>query len=199
MGEIKQYKITFFSEWHCGSGLSSGFGVGQIVIRNREGLPFIPGRTLKGLLRDAAESLTDLSRNDKSSWTTFTNTVFGTREGAAEKNYFPSICFFSDGQIDKDIQQYLYNHDELKKFLFRETASTAIDTNGTALKSSLRVKETVIPLVIKAEIINFPDIDDSFNDKLSSCMKWVKRLGVNRNRGLGRCIFEIIPTGGDNE
>lgn len=199
MGETKQYKITFFSEWHCGSGLSSGFGVGQLVLRDKDGLPFIPGRTLKGLLRDAAECLTELSRHDKSSWISFTDTVFGTREGAAKRNYVPSPCFFSDGQLKEDIQQHLREDEELKTFLFRETASTAIALNGTALERSLRVKETVIPLVLKAEIANFPNADGSFHYKLLNCMKWIKRLGVNRNRGLGRCAFELIPTGGETE
>lgn len=190
-----QYQIVFFSDWHCGSGLSGGFGVDQIVIRDKNSLPFIPGRTLKGLLRDAARNLSNLDPSNDSSWQEFINTVFGTKGGAENPGYSPSICYFSDGELPDDIQTELAKQDDLKQFLFRESASTAIADNGIAREHSLRVKETVIPLTIIAEISGFPDNDD-FEDKLSTCMKWIKRLGINRNRGQGRCRFAIISTGG---
>lgn len=55
------YCIRMYSEWHCSSGLSTGAGDDLLVIRDERGLPFIPGKTLKGLLRDAAEKLSVLN------------------------------------------------------------------------------------------------------------------------------------------
>ena len=55
MSTIK-YEIEFFSNWHCGSGLAAGADVDALVIKDQEGLPYIPGRTLKGLLREAGLS-----------------------------------------------------------------------------------------------------------------------------------------------
>ncbi len=196
MSQTIEYQITFFSDWHCGSGLSGGFGIDQLVILDKNGLPFIPGRTLKGLLRDAAENLSDLDQPNQTSWNIFINKVFGTKKGAAEVNYITASCFFSDGQLPADIRNHLSDHKDLKHFIFRESSSTAIDRNGLATEHSLRVKQTVIPLTIMADISSFPG-DDDFENKLSSCMKWIKRLGVNRNRGLGRCCFEIVANGGD--
>ena len=51
------YSIEFFSYWHCGSGLAAGADVDELAIKDGDGLPYVPGRTVKGLLRDAAESL----------------------------------------------------------------------------------------------------------------------------------------------
>ena len=51
------YKIEFFSNWHCGSGLAAGADVDALVIKDKDGLPYVPGRTIKGLLRDAATEL----------------------------------------------------------------------------------------------------------------------------------------------
>ena len=51
------YTIEFFSLWHCGSGLAAGADVDERVIRDKDGLPYVPGRTVKGLLRDAADTL----------------------------------------------------------------------------------------------------------------------------------------------
>jgi CRISPR/Cas system CSM-associated protein Csm3 (group 7 of RAMP superfamily) len=51
------YKIEFYSYWHSGSGLSIAAGADLRVNKDKDGLPFIPGKTLKGLLREAAENL----------------------------------------------------------------------------------------------------------------------------------------------
>ena len=51
------YQIEFFSQWHCGSGLSAGADIALLVIKDKEGMPFIPGKTLKGLIREAVENL----------------------------------------------------------------------------------------------------------------------------------------------
>ena len=56
MTDIK-YKITFYSNWHCGSGLAAGADTDELVIKDRNGLPYVPGRTIKGLLREAAMML----------------------------------------------------------------------------------------------------------------------------------------------
>ena len=48
-------KIQFFSPWHCGSGLSAGADTDALVIKNPQGLPFVPGKTIKGLVREALE------------------------------------------------------------------------------------------------------------------------------------------------
>lgn len=42
-------KIEFFSPWHCGSGLSAGADADSLVIKDTNGLPYIPGKTIKGL------------------------------------------------------------------------------------------------------------------------------------------------------
>ena len=55
------YTIEFFSYWHCGSGLSAGADVDSLVIKDAKGMPFVPGKTIKGLIREAAETLTCLA------------------------------------------------------------------------------------------------------------------------------------------
>ena len=53
------YEIEFYSNWHCGSGLAAGADVDVLVIKDVNGMPYVPGRTIKGLLREAAESLSE--------------------------------------------------------------------------------------------------------------------------------------------
>ena len=55
------YKIQFFDYWHTGSGLAGGTYADSIVNKDETDLPIIPGRTIKGLLKDAANSLQRLN------------------------------------------------------------------------------------------------------------------------------------------
>ena len=53
--------IRFFSQWHCGSGTSAGADVDELVVKDKNGMPFIPGKTLKGLIREATEDYVSFS------------------------------------------------------------------------------------------------------------------------------------------
>jgi len=194
--ETIEYTITFFSEWHVGSGLTSGSDLDALVIKDKNNLPFIPGRTLKGLLREAAEELVKLNHCDEK----FMNTVFGVpssksevkseindseQHGVTQKGE----CFFSNAKLSNELYKSSVEK-ELAPFYYRAISSTAINgTSGVAVKHSLRRMQTTIPCVLEAEIMN---VKEEYKNQIEACFKWVKRLGQNRNRGLGRCKFEII-------
>ena len=189
------YKIIFHSEWHCGSGQSAGFGVDLTVIRDRHGLPFIPGKTLKGLFRDAAVNLKELDTRNKNGWHDFINAVFGT--GGDEGGGCATDCFFTNAALELpvDIYNQLAKNEELKRFLFRAISATAINDKGVASEHSLRVTETVIPLTVEATIHKFPD-SIANRVKIKQCVQWIKRMGLHRNRGLGRCTLQIVELAG---
>ncbi|QTA92058.1 RAMP superfamily CRISPR-associated protein [Desulfonema magnum] len=48
--------ISFESKWHTGSG-ESGFLVDRLISRDARGWPYIPGSTLKGVIRENCEKL----------------------------------------------------------------------------------------------------------------------------------------------
>lgn len=50
-------EIEFRSYWHAGTGRSGGEDADAMVERDSDGLPYVPGRHLKGLLRDACVRL----------------------------------------------------------------------------------------------------------------------------------------------
>ena len=51
------YEIHFHSYWHCSSGLSAGADIDTLVLKNADNLPYVPGRTMKGLVRDAINDI----------------------------------------------------------------------------------------------------------------------------------------------
>jgi len=187
-----RYKITFFSEWHTGSGLTSGSDLDALVIKDQNNLPFIPGKTLKGLLREAAADIQKIKGTIEND---FIAMVFGmeTTDENIQEEKPKEVTHFTNGELS-EAMKYKITKDDLSGHLFKGISSTAIGKNGVAKKHSLRRMETTIPLVLEARILK---IDGKYSDSLKECMQWIKRLGQNRNRGLGRCSFEIIEKGGN--
>lgn len=172
-----KYKIEFYSDWHCGSGLSAGADLDALVIKDKNNLPFIPGKTLKGLIREATEEVVNYKGEDKK------NDVFKLF-GETDKG----LSFFSNAELSLEEREYIVAN-KLQKYLYRGVSSTAIDDTGIAIDHSLRRMEVCVPLILYAEIIDVPN--DSFQI-LEDGLSFIKRLGQNRNRGLGRCKFTII-------
>jgi len=191
MTDVK-YIITFFSEWHTGSGLTSGSDLDALVLKDKDGLPFIPGKTLKGLLKAAASDINEIKGVD-SAKDKFLTEVFGFFDGEEKMRsevHTKRKAYFTDAGLTEGLKSEIFkNEKQLMPFLFRNMASTAIDDNGVAKERSLRKMETCIPLCLEAKILF---LDDAYIERMEECMRWIKRMGLSRHRGFGRCKFEII-------
>ena len=193
MSHTINYKITFLSDWHCGSGLSAGADLSLLVIKDKDNLPYVPGKTLKGLIREAVEEITEYENSALD-----LVKLFGIEDN--EKKGIDAVqgcCFFTNAVLkDKDKESIIENN--LQDFMYRSIAQTAIDDKGVAKKNSLREMQVTIPCELEGQILDIPDKNDS--DKsylvlLEKGLKFIKRLGQNRNRGLGRCIIQIEKGG----
>lgn len=186
------YRITFYTDWHCGSGLAAGADVDALVIKDADGLPFIPGKTMKGLIREAAEDLRGfasegdvaLTKEDK-----YIKTFGYFKDDKAEMTR--GLAFFTDAELPKMERDELVRCNAARH-LYRSVASTAIGDKGIAKDHSLRKMEVVVPCELEGRIINVPD---DMNQKITDALHYIKRLGQNRNRGLGRCSIEVIEGG----
>jgi len=161
--------IKFFTYWHCGSGSSGGSSVDALVARDAQGLPFIPGKTLKGHIREMAETL---NKNE------FVDTCFGVSKDGVEKE---GECYFSNATIEENISK------ELAPYLFKTISSTQIGDNGLAVTGSLREIEVVVPITLYACIENCEN-----EELMKNAFSQVKRMGLNRTRGLGRCEITLV-------
>ncbi len=165
-----KYKIEFFDYWHLGSGTSAGPSLDSLVVKDNNGLPFVPGKTIKGLLREMVELLD----------TTKEVSIFGKEGSNIAESYF------SNGTLDKGTQNYLSLNSELTKNLYSKLTATKIDENGLAVDGSLREIEVVVPLTLYGEI------QSEEEEVLIKAMGMIKQIGLNRNRGLGRCQIGAI-------
>jgi len=179
-----KYQVEFFTDWNCSNGLTGNADIDISAIRDKDGFPYIPGKTIKGLLRDAAKTLNMEEESVKE--------IFGSEKKKAgdksEDENRQGMAFFSNAELKNDIKAALNKNEANKKSLFREIASTAIGPDGIAKEKSLRKIEVVIPLTLFGEI----ECEEKYRETLIDCMSFVKRLGLNRNRGLGRCEFSEV-------
>jgi CRISPR/Cas system CSM-associated protein Csm3 (group 7 of RAMP superfamily) len=182
------YQIEFFTDWHCGSGLSSGADLDLLVIKDKDRLPFIPGKTMKGLIKEAAEEIIGFSGSE-----IVPTRLFGV-EADAKKNIETKkgYCFFTNAELKDELKNAIKgNH--YQEHLYRSISSTAINEEGIANDHSLRKIEVCVPCKLYGKILDIPD--ELSKEIIINGLKFIKRLGQNRNRGLGRCSISIIKGG----
>lgn len=192
------YKIKFFSDWHCGSGLSAGADIDLLVIKDQKtNLPYIPGKTMKGLIREAVEEIEKLSCLDPQSEKGETSEI-GKSASKKVFGYFDKeskaeigLSFFTNATLSEGLQNAVVANN-LSNYFYQSVASTAIGDNGVAKQHSLRRMEVAIPCELEGAILNVPD--DLVNI-IKDGLFFIKRLGQHRNRGLGRCQITIEEKG----
>ena len=167
-----KYELKFYDYWHLGSGLSAGAKLDSTVVKDAHEIPYAPAKTIKGLAREMAELTEDNA---------FVERCFGSEGVNIAELYFTNATL--DEQTHKEIVT-----NQLQERLYDVIASTKIE-NGIAADNSLREIEVVLPISLYGEIENIQTQED-FN-KLANALKMIKRMGLNRNRGLGRCEFIV--------
>ena len=207
---MSNYQLCFkiFSYWHCGSGRGGGQLVDAVVHKDADGLPELPGRTVKGLLRDAVQRTETWGHLDAGT----TELWFGsdTREFDNPSTENPrgndhphidryqtqaGLLIFDNAVLDQTISAWLRTASaaDARLELYRQLHATAIDPQtGAAKAHSLRGMEVVVPLELFAPIATHPAIADRTDSapwyqRLPQCLPLIRGIGLARNRGLGRC------------
>lgn len=85
------YQVVMTSDWHIGTGAGQPGGADRLVRRDPDGLPFLPAKTVTGVLRDRCELVasgldadghdTD-ARATTPSWTDWVDVLFGSQPAA---------------------------------------------------------------------------------------------------------------------
>ena len=185
MSKTIRYKLTFLGYWHCGSGLGAGAKADALVVKDSDGLPYVPGRTVKGLVREAVATLVALGRADEAGMAR----VFG-KEGDASASDLPlqGSAFFSDATLPGEERKDILAH-SAADMLYSLMASTSIDETGVAKDHTLRSVEVTVPCELSGRISG---LTDSMAGAVGQALGLIRRLGLGRSRGLGRCAFAIV-------
>ncbi|MFN8614203.1 MAG: RAMP superfamily CRISPR-associated protein [Vulcanimicrobiota bacterium] len=190
-------KFALSSYWRVSSGRGGDALADTLVLRDANGLPVIPGRAVKGLLRDAM-NLASLSGavSSKSIVRWFGSQLPGYSveneehsQKLEEARYQTTEAelWFGSATLPSSWSSWAKDHpdSEVLSALFAFQSSTAIDKEGMAQEHSLRVAEVAVPMELRAEVRG-PDEDLSWVQDLKNCLPLLRYLGSRRNRGLGR-------------
>ena len=196
-------KFEMLSWWHAGSGMGQGGAADSLVVRDAEGLPYLPGKTVKGLLRDAVQLAEDFDQYNAKGQTT---RLFGAadpttlrpagintpseRVESEPPGRAGGLLGVDNALLPENIAGWVRkNAGDRKPTLFDAFASTALNKDGVAKHGTLRIAEVCPPLVLFGKIEG-PD-DDEWVGLLKKCVPLIRNLGKQRHRGLGSCDVTI--------
>ncbi|KOR33098.1 hypothetical protein TI05_03090 [Achromatium sp. WMS3] len=194
-----QLKVAISNYWHPGTGRNQSNYIEIITHRNAQHLPSLPGRTLKGLVRDAVYRWEQYGGYEKKLVPSITEQLFGTYNHSSQSNnqIWPGLLRFSDAQLPETEALYLAAHPNLISGLYQEYFATAIDhESGTAQNDSFRSIELVIPLTLYAKIDLIPnakyrDLQQQWLRLVQQALPLVQAVGAQRSRGLGRAVLTL--------
>jgi len=202
-----QIKMT--SDWHVGSGVGRG-EIDSAVQRDQDDLPYIPAKTLTGILRDGCEQVALALDNgeERGKWHDWVNFLFGDQpalaEGAIETEPQPAIISIQSAYLETKLRDALSKKKQLASAITFVKPGVSIDEiTGSAKPNFLRFEEVVrVGAVLTSQTCNLdfseiPDIND--NQKrvsyalLIAGAQMVDRLGGKRRRGNGSCTITLNP------
>lgn len=200
--------IDIKSYWHPGTGRGLGTQLDAVTHRSSRGLPELPGRTVKGLLRDAVNRYRLFGGYNGVASTysvAVVDQLFGPY-GEEGTETWPGLLRVADATLPAEEADYLTEDRNrallegrypLSAGLYRSHFSTRIDhETGTAAEKTLRGIELVVPLKLRAQITTVPtarysELEDRWPELLRQALSLVRSVGAHRSRGLGRAVLNL--------
>ncbi|MBQ9443441.1 MAG: hypothetical protein IJU43_03985 [Lachnospiraceae bacterium] len=193
--------ITLKSDLCIGSGYAYAGIVDSDVCYDGCGIPYIPGKRLKGCFRETANSYLHSLYNDK-----FISGLFGERGqkesskitiGNAFVNGYDEISKVLKYKIKQEPQKY--NQQSILEQYSRVIGQTKLTESGSADEGSLRYTRVVNHYVpgIPSKELSFEalikaDLSDLEKNALENIIRATKSIGLKRNRGLGSVSIEVL-------
>jgi CRISPR/Cas system CSM-associated protein Csm3 (group 7 of RAMP superfamily) len=173
-------RITMVSDWLVSTSREGGEADLRPLLDD-DGLPMIPGRSLRGLLRQATVDAAAVVGANAA------QVIFGSQADEGR-------VAIGDARVPAGIARGVTAGRLDARDLMTIRRRTAIDPEtGTALAGSLHAIETAISGLVLLAPIECRDAEDLARLALAATL--VRRLGMSRSRGLGRCRLEIVREG----
>lgn len=195
-------QLRFDSDWHVGSGFGRPGSVDRLVRVDASGYPFVPGKTLTGVWRDACELVAvGLDDGRAGPWCRWVDFIFGRQahhqSGEATTSALLSV---RPARLPQALRSALRAKPCLRSALTFVKWGVAIDArSGRARDRFLRQVEMVRRgLRFEAPcVLALPDESREIATALLAAgARMVDRLGGKRRRGAGRCRIRIDALSG---
>jgi CRISPR/Cas system CSM-associated protein Csm3 (group 7 of RAMP superfamily) len=198
---------SYWLELKLESDTAQGRGDGVAGLVNAEvqhdpqGLPYLGGKTLKGLLTATCGEILHALKQSHAlgNWDQTAKKLFGSPGGkhASRANlHIGAACLPDDLQqaIAEDIANGHLMREDVLDMLTTLRRQTAIDAEkGTPLDKTLRTIRVVLRETIFTARLDFlAKPSDEELALLFACAKGLRRVGANRNRGMGRVSCQLF-------
>ncbi len=186
--------IRFLDWWHAGTGHSGAGDVDMVAYRDRAGCPAMPMTQIKGILRETAEEMKLMPRDE-------INRFFGERSepGVTVNADGAAVAFTGEAALTADEQAWFHANPKAQGMLFGWLRSTAIDEDtGAAKGETLRSIEACVPVTLSKTIewIGPGECPGDWLDQLDLLCAMTPAFGKMTNDGLGRAIASCGPVAG---
>lgn len=180
-------QIVFESEWLVAGGDSVLGTADMAAVKDDDGLPFVPGRSLRGVLREAVALIDDCSR---CGWAT---ELFGERlDPSGGRNYSEGTVRIGNATLVAEIAAACADSD-LRTELYTSVRRTSLTDDRVARRHTLREMEVCVPGLILVAAVQVPDRPSL--EVVAFAAGLVRSLGHGRSRGLGRCSLAVFESG----
>ena len=199
-------RIRLLSDATFGRGDGVAGVVDAEVQHDVYGLPYLGGRSLKGLLgAECADIIHALSLSGQSQkdWQQVANRLFGDTgrglTGAANLRVGPAeLPADLRAAIARNIEQKKLTRAAVLESLTAVRRQTAMDAeSGAPKKETLRTMRVILRGTVFESALHFVESPNSDElALLAACIKAFRRGGTGRNRGRGRLTAELYDASG---
>lgn len=194
-------EIELMSDLCSGSGYAFSGTIDNDVCFDDAGLPYIPARRLKGVLREDASMLETLGITQET-----VDNLFGRSRQADRTGLILGNAYLDRYQTLRNSIVEMREDPEIKPFLSSQRildqftsvrAQTRLE-DGTADENTLRFIRVVrqYSIISEDEPLRFyarVSYPDEYEEALSVIVRAARNIGMNRNRGLGSVRMKLIP------
>lgn len=207
--ETYKLQLKLLSDATFGRGDGVAGLVDTEVEHDSQGLPYLRGRTLKGLLaEECANILFALAQSGTKleAWEQAAQFLFGRPGSIADDG---AGLHIGDATLPTDLcaaiaaelesQKPAYTAYEILDALTAIRRQTAMDVTGRPVDRSLRAMRVILrETVFEAEIIFTDPPTPEALALLAACASALRRVGTGRNRGRGRVTIALCDAQGQD-
>ncbi|HSL84324.1 MAG TPA: RAMP superfamily CRISPR-associated protein [Thermoanaerobaculia bacterium] len=188
-------RIRFDSDWRVGSGAGLPGSLDDLVQREEDGLPVLPAKTVKGMLRDGCELVAATLGGE---WPQVVEALLGTDTHTKEDDTTPNLparLGVRRGALPDEVRRALLGSHQapLRDALTFAMPHVKIDPRTGAAEKDflfhLEVARAGAELV--AELDPREPLTEAQQALLHAGAAAVRRMGGKRRRGLGRCTVSV--------
>lgn len=193
-------QIQLLSDTLIGSAEGYGTVIDKDSVFDEVGLPIIPGKRIKGILREQAELLNTFQpisiQSADGSDKTAIEIIFGDAGITDKKTEYLSVSNFvlHDYEENKTYLKYLTQKGEISRsevieYFTTLRMMTSIDQDGIAKETSLRTFRVLKKgLVFEGSLL----FDSGQCQDFRNILALTRRIGSMRNRGLGQIQCRLL-------